>query len=193
MSLIEHTQTHENEDFIRGWHLSDKSICDDIINYFENDDDKHQGTTISGCDENVKISTDVLLKQSDVSDKYLSLLTQVVNEYAEIYPMVNYYSPWNLIENINIQKYNPTEAYFGWHTERSSGIDINASRHMVFMTYLNDVNDDGETEFYHQKLKIKPEKGLTLIWPADWTFTHRGCPSPSETKYIITGWLNYTK
>jgi len=40
-------------------------------------------------------------------------------------------------------------------------------------------------------LKVKPEKGLTLIWPADWTFTHRGIPSMSETKYIVTGWYNY--
>jgi hypothetical protein len=64
-------------------------------------------------------------------------------------------------------------------------------RHLVFMTYLNDIEDHGETEFYHQMLKIKPEKGLTLIWPADWTFTHRGNPSPSEQKYIVTGWFNY--
>ena len=64
------------------------------------------------------------------------------------------------------------------------------SRHLVFMTYLNDVKDDGQTEFYYQRLKIKPEKGLTLIWPADWTFTHRGIASNSEDKYIVTGWLN---
>ena len=41
------------------------------------------------------------------------------------------------------------------------------------------------------KIKVKPEKGLTLIWPADWTFTHRGVPSSTETKYIVTGWFNY--
>ena len=46
------------------------------------------------------------------------------------------------------------------------------------MTYLNDVNDYGETEFYYQKLKIKPEKGKTVIWCADWTHTHRGISSP---------------
>jgi hypothetical protein len=59
------------------------------------------------------------------------------------------------------------------------------------MTYLNDVNDQGETEFYHQNIKIKPEKGLTLIWPADWTHTHRGITSPSENKFIVTGWYNF--
>ena len=60
------------------------------------------------------------------------------------------------------------------------------------MTYLNDVTDGGETEFFHQNLKITPEKGLTLIWGADWTFTHRGIPSPSQEKYIATGWFSFS-
>jgi hypothetical protein len=59
------------------------------------------------------------------------------------------------------------------------------------MTYLNDVTDQGETEFFHQQIKIKPQKGLTVIWPADWTYTHRGIPSPTQEKFIITGWLSF--
>jgi hypothetical protein len=35
---------------------------------------------------------------------------------------------------------------------------------------------------------VSPKKGLTLIWPADWTFTHRGVPSPTQEKIITTGW-----
>ena len=61
------------------------------------------------------------------------------------------------------------------------------------MTYLNDVSDGGETEFMHQNIKVKPQKGLTLIWPADWTFTHRGVASPIETKTIVTGWYHFTQ
>ena len=59
------------------------------------------------------------------------------------------------------------------------------------MTYLNDVIDGGETEWYYQNIKIKPERGLTVIWPSDWTFTHRGNTSPTQTKYIATGWFNF--
>jgi hypothetical protein len=61
------------------------------------------------------------------------------------------------------------------------------------MTYLNDVYNGGETEFYHQQLKVKPQKGLTLIWPADWTYTHRGIVAPDEEKIIVTGWWNFIK
>lgn len=63
---------------------------------------------------------------------------------------------------------------------------------MVFMTYLNNVKDGG-TEFLNQKLKTKAEKGLTLLWPSDWTHTHRGIITESQDKYILTGWLNYER
>jgi len=191
MNLIEYDQTYLKNDFIRGWYASDTSICDDLIRYFEESGEKKAGMVSGGIKPEIKSSTDVMLEQGDIFDKYIQLLNEVVHKYIKIYPMVNYYSPWNLTEIPNVQKYNPTEAYYGWHTERVSGFGGNAARHMVFMTYLNDVLDGGETEFYHQNLKVKPVKGLTLIWPADWTFTHRGCPAPKEDKYIVTGWLSY--
>ena len=64
-------------------------------------------------------------------------------------------------------------------------------RHLAFMTYLNDVNEGGETEFFYQEAKIRPRKGLSLIWPTDWTHTHRGVPAPKEQKTIVTGWLKF--
>ena len=58
------------------------------------------------------------------------------------------------------------------------------------MTYLNDVKNGG-TEFMYQKLKAPAKKGLTLIWPTDWTHTHRGVISKKQEKYIVTGWFSY--
>ena len=59
------------------------------------------------------------------------------------------------------------------------------------MTFLNTVTDGGGTEFYWQNLKINAVKGLTLIWPTDFTHTHRGIISPTQEKYIATGWYRY--
>mgnify|MGYP001263064284 FL=1 len=60
------------------------------------------------------------------------------------------------------------------------------------MTYLNSITEKGgETEFMYQNVKIKPEKGLTLIWPASWQHTHRGNRCQKQEKYIITGWYSY--
>ena len=47
-------------------------------------------------------------------------------------------------------------------------------------------------DFEHFNLKIKPEAGKTLIWPAEWTHAHRGTVLKGGKKYIITGWLHFT-
>ena len=59
------------------------------------------------------------------------------------------------------------------------------------MTYLNDVPDGG-TEFFYQKVISPAKKGLTVIWPAEFTHLHRGQVSKRE-KYIITGWYNFIR
>ena len=100
-------------------------------------------------------------------------------------------SAWNINTGFNIQRYLPGQGFKIWHCERSGPVDTCVFRHLVFMTYLNDVTDGGETEWYHQQISIKPQKGLTVIWPVDWTFIHRGVPSSTQTKYIVTGWYSY--
>ena len=61
------------------------------------------------------------------------------------------------------------------------------------MTYLNDVTDGGGTEWYHQEYQSNAKKGLSLIWPADFTHVHKGIVSPTQEKYIVTGWFVYKK
>ena len=63
-------------------------------------------------------------------------------------------------------------------------------RVLAFMTYLNTVEEAG-TEFKFQNFKATAKKGKTLIWPTDFTHTHRGVISLSKEKYIITGWLSF--
>ena len=59
----------------------------------------------------------------------------------------------------------------------------------AWMIYLNDVTDAGETVFPTQKKQFKPCAGDLLLWPSYWTHPHKGIPSPTQTKYIATGWL----
>jgi len=183
--------------FIGGWYIN-KNVCTDLIKYFENSPNKIPGTVYrkkggAGVNKKVKLSTDLRIRLKNEDKEILNYykeLTKVVEEYKKKYKYCNINQhPWGITEGWNLQKYKPKEGYFIKHFERTGGITIN--RHLVFMTYLNDVKDSGETEFYYQKLKVKPETGLTLIWGSDWTFTHRGIPSPTETKYIATGWYSF--
>ena len=45
--------------------------------------------------------------------------------------------------------------------------------------------------FKIQKRKVNARRGKTLIWPVDWTHTHRGIVSPTQSKYIVGGWFSY--
>jgi hypothetical protein len=185
-----------SENFIFQSYIKDISLCDDVIEYFKISKNTRPGLTGNGVNKEVKDSTDLIVPiERAFSDivirNYLDQLQEVCTQYINKYPMSNVYYPWAIVENISIQHYKPGQGYHGWHTERVGANNYTALRHLVFMTYLNDVNDGGETHFYHQELKVQPRKGLTLIWPADWTYTHRGIASPTEDKYIVTGWYSY--
>ncbi len=47
-------------------------------------------------------------------------------------------------------------------------------RVFAFMTYLNDIEEDGSIYFCHYYLEIQSIKDLILIWPAGRTHAHRG-------------------
>jgi hypothetical protein len=188
-----------SDNFIIEKYIADLNLCDKIIDVYNASPYKETGQLGKGINLKLKESTDVAISSNEASQYpdillYIDQLQTVCEAYIKKYPICNEYGAWSVIEPVNIQHYKPTQGFHAWHTERTTHNAPEGHRHLVFMTYLNDVNDKGETEFYHQKMKVKPRKGLTLIWPADWTHTHRGVASPTEDKYIITGWFSfYTK
>lgn len=181
--------------FIHQQYIDDLSLCDKIIDFHRMCPSKTQGRTFGGVNAEIKKSTDCELTLiKDLADAYVSELQKVANAYKEKFDQCDAGGcPWGVTDGINVQHYAPSEAYFGWHCERGTSVFPMGSRHLAFMTYLNDVDDEGETEFMYQKVKIKPRKGLTLIWPVDWTHTHRGIASKSQDKYIVTGWYNFVE
>lgn len=187
-----------NTNFIGGWYV-ETSVCDDLISYFKSHPEKQFEGRVHTSSKNQidvkhKTSTDITLflnERIPELDRYISSLKKVTRSYLDKFPAAENVLHWGIREGINIQYYKPGEAYYTYHTERMSGFDPVYYRHLAFMTYLNDVTDEGGTEFFHQNLKVTPEKGLTLIWPVDWTHLHRGIPSPTQEKYIITGWFSF--
>jgi hypothetical protein len=188
--MREHIVNHL-DNFIAGWYVNDLDICDAIVDLHKSSLKQQPGMAGMSIQPEIKNSIDVVLEYNEISMAYFDkFLDPCFNNYREKYYYANHYSAVHVKQAINIQYYPPGGGYYAWHTERTHSAEPMGSRHLAFMTYLNDVVDDGETEWFHQKLKIKPEKGLTLIWPVDWTFTHRGIPSTTQEKYIVTGWFN---
>ena len=185
---------NNNNNFIDGYYFSNLSICDELINLFEKSKDKTIGKTRDGIDKNNKDSLDLgihinQINNNKILQEYFDEFVKCLNIYKNKYKFCNEnVANWGIEQKFNIQKYKPDQAYHHWHSETSC-IE-SGKRHLVFMTYLNDVNEGG-TEFKYQKLITDAKCGLTVIWPTDFTHMHRGVISPDETKYIITGWYNY--
>jgi len=188
------------ESFIGGWYMPEL-ICDNLISFFNNNKDKLAqdgmcGNTLNdkdivGVNKNIKDSTDIEIAASCIDPlfiEYRNTLQICLEKYAEKYDFVNHYERFNVNTKYLMQYYLPNGGFKKWHFENQAREA--SDRILVFMTYLNDV-DDGGTEFYYQKLISPCKKGLTLIWPVGFTHTHKGQISSSKEKYIVTGWFTY--
>ncbi|MCF2845922.1 2OG-Fe(II) oxygenase [Pseudoalteromonas sp. ACER1] len=97
---------------------------------------------------------------------------------------------------IQAQKYDINKGgYPYWHSEVYPQADHNEALHRVllFMFYLNDVEEGGETEFYYQQRKISPKQGSMVVAPGYFTHTHRGNKPISNDKYILTSWVLFNR
>ena len=176
-------------------------FCEDAITYFENMhsggfsvdrniNDNSPNHTVN--DNSVFLHNDCVVRLDgtrELSSAFLDVMwKKVYPEYA------NKFSILQEMENHNIflLKLQRTEiggGYHVWHNECGSREKCN--RILTFIAYLNDVEEGGETEFLYYPKRIKPEQGKIILFPGALTHTHRGNPPISNTKYIITGWVEF--
>ena len=187
---------NKTPNFIGSWCIEPILICDDLISYFElNIAKQKSGQSGSGLNPEIKDSVDITMYPKDIIlpgheafKKYFDQLFECYKNYVEEWPFLNKISDKLEIGSFNIQRYKPGQHFKEIHTERSSLATLH--RVFAFMTYLNDVEEGGSTYFSHYDLEIQPQRGLTLIWPAEWTHAHKGNILKEGAKYIITGWIN---
>ena len=179
------------------------SFCRSLIELFEIDKERqHRGVIrkegeVIPADEH-KISTDISFLPNDLEDKrWGKSLHKIINTVEEARQdwITQYYmgmdrlDPFEINFMFNIQRFLPGEGYHAFHCERASW--DTRDRVGVWMIYLNDVHDRGWTEFIYQQHFEEVKIGKIVCWPSDWTHTHRGIISPTETKYILTGWFTF--
>jgi hypothetical protein len=165
----------------------DESLCDDIIENFDAMGNSATYDKLRGYNRLNQKHLD-----SDILEAYTEAIENAFELYKKEYPWSNIMTtPWSFFPPFNLQKYNPGDAYNPMHIECGGPREGKIQRKFGFTTYLNDIEEGGETEFLLQGIKVKPKKGLTVIWPAGWTHPHRGIPAPNESKYIVTGWAGY--
>jgi len=173
-----------------------KSFCNHCIEKFEIDDDKVEGVigSDSRVDKSIKDSTDLTIsgfKRWNTEDK---IFFKSLQKHLPIY---KYESDWSHIKDVfgdlnledsgyQIQRTPPGGGYTWHHDHRI--LENHSFRVITFIWYLNDIDEDGYTEFI-DGTKIQPKQGKILLFPSTWSYIHRGYPPKNQTKYLVTGWI----
>ena len=167
-----------------------RSFCNNVIQKFELDDRKRQGQVGSGVRLDIKRSCDLSITGKEdwksYDEAFFKSLNNALKEYLKFIPQefiqFKALSRFEDDTGYQIQKTQPGD-YYIWHHDQTK------TRLVTFIWYLNDVKDDGYTEFI-DGTRIQPEAGKLIIFPATWDFLHRGVSPKTETKYLCTGWVH---
>jgi hypothetical protein len=145
----------KHPNFIGCWTLENASICDDLIEFFERNEQLQKPGRVGdgGFRKTVKNSTDIAIAPCDLKDEkfrvasiYIEQLQICYLDYLEQWEFLKSFRPRIHIGQFNIQKYCEGGHFAKLHSERTSLSLLH--RTLVWMTYLNDVPDGGETEFH---------------------------------------------
>lgn len=187
-------------DFI---YISDNALeskfCQSVIEKFEKDDSKHPG--IIGpegerVDLSIKDSTDLFITNKGTWKGEDEVFYESLKKHNAIYdedsPWIETHSPYRgqiCDSGYQVQRTVPGGGY-DWHADSMGGqwIEGMGVRWMTYIWYLNDVDEGGYTEFI-DGTKVQPKEGRICLFPATWTYIHRGYPPTNQVKYIVTGWM----
>lgn len=181
-------------------------LCDSIVKDFESYNEKDltaEGRSGRGVDHGTKRSKDIdLIATPELHSKYTDEIVKIfdkslIDEYLAKLPHTDkfaaypemFYGP-TYYEVLNVQKYEKGIGHYNaWHIE--AGSFAMSKRMFVFLVYLNDVKEGGETELMYEGQKIQPKKGTLVIWPSSFPYVHKGHMPISDDKYILTTWLSF--
>ena len=185
--------------FIREYYVKDISICDRLLELFNTA--RRLGFASPGRTGNFQVNKDVKDSEDfaveslppghpEVPGPDASGYNDVMRQFVELIP--RYYADvdaaWKQELEFkylpHFQHYKPGGGFKAWHCD-ATGDTVN--RHLVFLLYLNDVPGGG-TEFKGHDYICEAKKGKVLMFPANFTYPHRGQISQTHEKNILTGW-----
>lgn len=114
-----------------------------------------------------------------------------IGKYLKIYnsrlPMTLQVPESPYLEELRIKRYRAGhDEGFQPHFDAA---DEKCKRFMVFLWYLNDVQEGGQTEFCDLGMKVDARTGRLLMFPPFWMFQHAGLRPISNDKYIVSTYM----
>ncbi len=119
-----------------------------------------------------------------ITSLLLNKLGTCLQHYLKMYSVLD--RSKFLAYDCKVKKIYPGTGFHNWHYE--SGEYFTTGRKLVMQVYLNDEFEGGETEFLYYNKRERAETGSVLIFPCEFTHTHRGNPPIGGTKYLATTW-----
>jgi len=170
-------------------------LCARFVNYF--DSMSEQGLTMAtalgmhGATKDFKDDEQLIIPKglplgSDFPEGLTYPLWEKINRCYNIYYdkySINRYLTSNTFK---IHRVIPTGGYHEWHYEQDF---YNQARLLAWHITIESPKRGGETEFLFQSMRIEPEVGKLVIWPAGFTHKHRGNPPLEGQKTYLTGWF----
>jgi hypothetical protein len=173
------------ENFICSYQMEDTKSCDSTIERLKESTRWNQSQTTGGVNLYSRHSDQIYFEPTSppVEHEPILLFAQnCLDDYCKARPEAGAVPPFGFREGYNILRYKPGEAYHATHSD--GGVPELRYRHVTLCVYLNNVESGGETEFPNQNLKISPQKGKAIIFPAHWAYQHRSLPA-STARYVF--------
>ncbi len=179
-------------DFIVPYHGGlPADICGRIIEAFERDPNRQASKTAAGIVEGGRRGEIVAMtgpEWAELRELVVEKAIVCLHDYASRFSSIEFilkHEETTLSPPI-IEKIIPGQG-FDWHID--SGPKGTARRFLSVLTYLQDVNDGGRTEFPLQNKAVQPRQGTMVLFPPYWMFPHRGAPPVREVKYKLTNYF----
>jgi len=168
--------------------------CDILIDEFEKHPNKiegyvwtEEGTSYHPERKKAKeLHRQSLTDDNTINKIVLKGLNPCMKLYDEEFEQLQYNGNWGIDRWFNFQKYeDETDGFKIWHCEH--GLGNSSYRILAWMIYLNDAISGTEFKMYPT---VEAKRGRCLIWPAQFTHTHRSEIPNQGIKYLVTGWVS---
>ena len=177
-----------------------KEWCKETIDMFEKsknptNDERYESPDFNQVISQSKSFTEICLEGKDewfeIKKHFLVACQQHFLKFAKELGIEKHHLSKNIVqENVHFKKYQANGLdVFKNHVDVIDTGPL-SKRFLVFIMYLSDVEEGGETHLIRQDIKCKPKAGRLLMFPPYWTHPHQGNKVIKGTKYILMTYLH---
>ena len=177
-----------------------KEWCKETIDMFEKsknptNDERYESPDFNQVISQSKSFTEICLEGKDewfeIKKHFLFACQKHFLKFAKELGIEKHHLSKNIVqENVHFKKYQANGLdVFKNHVDVIDTGPL-SKRFLVFIMYLSDVEEGGETTIPRYNIKCKPKAGRLLMFPPFWTHPHQGEQVKKGTKYIMMTYLH---